>query len=277
MSLQAFGQLLLEAELKQPRAVECAAGEVAWFALGSPDKQSVNEDALALFDLGGGRCVLALADGMGGHAAGEQAAARALQALGRELSGLKSAAVDPDEDEPALADAILSGFDAANRAVLAELPGSGSTLVAAEIDGHRCRLYHAGDSGALIIGGRGRLLRETIPHSPVGFAVEAGVLEPEEALHHGDRHLVSNIIGSETMHVGVSTTIRLKSRDVLLLASDGLFDNLRSAEIAALVPRGRLTSKLDRIASAVHERMVTEAEGQPSKPDDLGLLAFRRG
>ena len=128
-------------------------------------------------------------------------------------------------------EAILSGFDRANRAVLQRGGGGATTLAVVEVRAGRLRSYHVGDSGVLVFGGRGKVRLQTIFHSPVGYAVEAGVLDEEEAMNHVDRHLVSNVVGDRSMHVGVSYPRRLRPMDTVVLASDGLFDNAYTEEV----------------------------------------------
>jgi serine/threonine protein phosphatase PrpC len=116
---------------------------------------------------------------------------------------------------------------------------------------------------------------QTIPHSPVGFAVEAGVLDEEEAMHHEERHVVSNVVGSAEMRIEIGPEIRLAPRDTVVLASDGLLDNLTMDEIIARVRKGRLDKAVRRLAVDTRRRMTCPEEGQPSKPDDTTIIAYR--
>ena len=110
----------------------------------------------------------------------------------------------------------------------------------------------------------------------MGYAVEAGLMNEAEALHHEDRHLVSNTIGAPDMRIEVGPVVRLAPRDTVLLASDGLTDNLRGAEIVEIVRKGPLREAAARLANTAQRRMNTERESRPSKPDDLTFLLFRR-
>jgi serine/threonine protein phosphatase PrpC len=153
--------------------------------------------------------------------------------------------------------------------------GAATTLAAAEIQQGRVRPYHVGDSPILLVGQRGKLKFETISHSPVGFAVESGMLDARDAMHHQDRHLVSNLIGSDDMRIEVGAERELATRDTLVLASDGLSDNLTTREIADRMRRGPLTEAAEALASTARRRMYAPSEQEPSKPDDLTLLVFR--
>ncbi|MDH3520454.1 MAG: SpoIIE family protein phosphatase, partial [Myxococcales bacterium] len=128
-----------------------------------------------------------------------------------------------------------------------------------------------------LVGQRGKLKLQTIAHSPVGFAVEAGMLDESEAMHHEDRHIVSNMLGAPDMRIEVGSARRLAPRDTLLLASDGLSDNLRTDEIVQRIRTGSLEEGARRLVRAARRRMDAPIEGEPSKPDDLTFVSYRRG
>ncbi len=255
------------------QAVEYAVrgGDVVAFTSRSPVKDGVagevNQDAVAVFAHGAGRTVLAIADGLGGHPGGDEASMLALVTLEHELRAA------PD-DPAAVRSAILAGFEHANEAILALGTGSGTTLIVAEIDRRTLRTYHVGDSGALLFGGRGRLKLETVAHSPVGYALQAGLIDEAEAMVHEERHLVSNVVGDAQMRVEVGSAIALQPRDTLIVASDGLFDNLRIAEIIELARRGPLGDAAGALVGECRRRM-TRSDAELSKPDDLALAVFR--
>ena len=171
---------------------------------------------------------------------------------------------------------ILNGIERANRAVVDLGVGAATTLAIVEMQNAQVRSYHVGDSLTLIVGGRGKIKLQTVPHSPVGFAVEAGLLDEAEAMHHEDRHLVSNVIGTPDMRIEVGPTLELALHDSVLLASDGLCDNLHIDEIVARLRKGPLKHAAHRLAADTRKRMLNPADGQPSKPDDVTFVAFRR-
>jgi len=247
-----------------------AGGHVAVLSRRSPDGDGPNEDALALFATGERAGVLAVADGLGGAPAGQLAAAVALE----HLVAAVAAAI---HDDKGLRAGILDGFERANAAVLEIGVGAGTTLTVVEIADGRARPYHAGDSFVLITGQRGRVKLQTIPHSPVGYGVEAGLIDESAAMHHEERHIVSNAIGSPEMRIEVGSPLRLAPRDTLVMGSDGLSDNLRTEEIVACVRRGPLAGAASRLAHLAGERMRAPEADEPSKPDDLTFLVFRPG
>ena len=144
-----------------------------------------------------------------------------------------------------------------------------------EIDEGRARPYHVGDSLALIVGQRGKLKLQMVSHSPLGYMVEAGLLKEEEAMHHEDLHIVSNAVGSPDMRIDIGPPVRLRPRDTVLLASDGLFDNLPSPEVLELIRTGSLPSVAGLLADECDRRMRHPAPGEASKPDDLTFVLFR--
>lgn len=249
-----------EDRLHNGHAVVCSAR--------APDKEGENEDGAAVLRLDSGESVLAVADGVGGQPAAHSASGLALRTLREALRENLS-------DGGSLREAILSGFDRANRAVLALGTGSATTLAAVEVYDGRIRSYHVGDSGALVFGGRGRVRLQTISQSPVGYALEAGVMDEQEAMEHEDRHLVSNVIGDSSMHVVMSSPVKLRPRDTVVVASDGLFDNAYTEEIVEYLRRGSLEAGANALMRECRQRMRVPQEGVPSKPDDLTLIAYR--
>lgn len=234
----------------------------------APQKITENEDSLGLIPRGDGTAVLVVADGLGGLPAGEQASSTAVRQLSRRVA-------DGDDEPPVLREAILDAIEQANQMVMAQGLGSGTTFAAVEIDRGAVRPYHIGDSEILITGQRGRVRYQTISHSPVGYAVEAGLLQADDAIYHEERHLVSNIIGSPDMRVEIGPRIALAPRDTLVLASDGLFDNMPADEIVNMVRTGPLAQAARHLLEVCRSRMQLSSEVRPHKPDDLGFILFR--
>jgi len=244
-------------------------GEVCVRSVRSPEKNTHNEDSAAVIQLGDDSVVLAVADGVGGSAAGREASNAAVRTLSRLLAKL------PDET-PQLRPAILDAVEEANKTVLGLARGAATTLVVAQLDATRLRSYHVGDSELLAVGQRGRIKQRVVPHSPTGFAVEAGLLDEDEAVQHDQRHVLFNVIGSSDMRVEVGPALQLAVRDTVLLASDGLFDNLYTDEIVDTIRSGPLATAADRLVERVQARMLSKGVAdQPCKPDDLTVILFR--
>jgi len=254
-----------------PQNMERSVGGGSMFAFTgpAPDKTTENEDCVAAIPYGPQAVVLVVADGAGGLPAGRRASQTAVSALHRSLH----AAI---EKTMLLRTAILDGIDAANQSVLDLANGSATTMTVVTIEGLIARTYQVGDSEALIVGQRGRIKSQTMAHSPTGFAVEAGFLDQRAALHHEERHLVSNFIGTSDMRIDIGAAIRLSTRDTVLVASDGLTDNVHIHEITELIRKGSLAKAIDAMTGLAKRRMTVETLHQPSKPDDLSVILFRK-
>lgn len=253
-------------EMSDPVLHALAGGEVAIFSARSPAKPSSNEDAAALIPAGSAAAILVVADGLGGQRAGAEASALAVRAMVACVHGAGDAG---------LRAAVLDGFEHANQSVSDLGLGAATTLAAVEIEDSTIRPYHVGDSTILVVGQRGRIKLLTVSHSPVGYAVEAGLLDEREAIHHEDRHLVSNIVGSPDMRIEVGRPLTLNPRDTLLLASDGLFDNMHVAEVVEVIRKGGLAAAARGLVDACRKRMQQPEPGHPSHPDDLTFLIYR--
>ena len=262
------GLRVLDGEMDEVLVAPLAAGEVAVFSCRSPGREGANEDCAAVLPFGDGSYVCAVADGLGGGRAGARASALAIDTLAAALA-------EAHRESWPLRTAVLNGIEQANEAIRALGIGAFTTLSAVEIADGAIRPYHVGDSMILLIGQRGRLKLQTVAHSPVGFAVESGLLDESEAMHHAERHLVSNVLGAPDMRIEVGSQQRISPRDTLLLASDGLSDNLRIEEIVALLRTGPLDAACERLAELARARMHAPGEGEPCKPDDLTFVAFR--
>jgi serine/threonine protein phosphatase PrpC len=254
-------------DMTEPRLHAVAGGRAAVFTTRRAGKESPNEDVLAIIAADGSRGAIIVADGFGGQPAGDRASRLAVGAVAKAI---KSSLAGGGELQPG----ILAGFDQANQAVREMGVGAATTLAVLDIDGATVRPYHVGDSEVLIVGQRGRIKLRTISHSPVGYGVEAGVLDQEQALHHEDRHVVSNMVGSEDMRIDVGPAVRMCARDSVVIASDGLFDNLVESEIVGAIRSGDLLRSTGRLIDFCRARMAGEIDG-PSKPDDLTVAVFR--
>ncbi len=236
----------------------------------SPDKATPNEDAASVIPVGSDALVIAVADGVGGTPSGREAASLTMRTLGESLSADGLAA-------DGLRNATLDAVDSANRRVLELGRGAATTLVIGELVGTQLRSYHVGDSELLAVGQRGRIKMRLVPHSPTGFAVEAGLMDENEAVSHDQRHVLFNVIGSPEMRVDIGTPMQLSMRDTVLLATDGLLDNLYVDEIVEIIRKGSLPAAADRLVDTARERMRLEDPGDtPCKPDDLTVILYRR-
>lgn len=260
---------LLQNDSDESLSVRLEGLGIVVYSRRSPSKETANEDAAVVIPVPGHAAVFAVADGVGGVRGGDQASNLALQILAETIQQKCS-------DPSLLRVAILDGIENANSAILDTNTGACTTLAVVEFFCGEIRSYHVGDSMILVTGQRGRIRHQTVSHSPVGFAVESGLLDENDALTHAERHLVSNVLGDDQMRIEIGPTLKLARRDTVLLASDGLFDNLRIDEIVNVIRSGSLSRSVAQLTSASRDRMIAAETGMPSKPDDLTVLAFRQ-
>lgn len=197
--------------------------------------REINEDrVLDRFDVR----LWAVADGMGGHSGGGEAA----ESLISHLSQIPT---------PVSQEAIAQALARANAAILGAGGGdSGTTAVVLHIDGDRAQLCWAGDSRAYLIrGGTLRLL--TRDHSVVQQLVDAGALTPEQAAHHPRANVITSALGVGEAVIIDRTSHRLAPGDRLLLCTDGLSRSLCDRDVAHPEP---LDSQADRLLTNALQR-----------------------
>lgn len=260
--------LWLEADHREPVLVRLPRGNAVVLSRPNPFHERPNQDAAAVLPAGPDASLLVIADGMGGSRNGGMAAGTLVRHLSRQLP--------VDSPDLLVRTAVINGIESANRHLVEEGPETGTTLAAVEISEHTMRPYHVGDSVILVVGQRGKLKLQTVSHSPVGLAVEAGLLDEDEALHHHQRHLILNAVGFAEMRIELGAPLPLARHDTVLLASDGLTDNLTLDEIVAGIRKGPLCEAVAALTSLARQRMLAEQPGYPCKPDDLTILAYRR-
>jgi serine/threonine protein phosphatase PrpC len=263
------GRIFADEDMAGPVLLPVAGGIAAVFSARGPGTTGANEDAAGVFAAGADGAVLAVADGLGGQPGGAAASRIAMDCLEQAIARAAGA------ESPVRA-AILDGLEQANAKVMELGIGAATTFAALETHADRLRAYHVGDSSILVVGQRGKIKLQTIAHSPVGYAVESGLMDEQEALHHDDRHLISNMVGAEDMRIEVGSYLALGPRDTALVATDGLFDNLGLREVVECVRTKPLEQVALLVADLCGRRMRRPAEGRPSKPDDLTFVLYRR-
>ncbi|MFN7940511.1 MAG: protein phosphatase 2C domain-containing protein [Thermoanaerobaculia bacterium] len=201
--------------------------------------------------------LFAVADGMGGAAAGEVASTLALS-LGLRLGLNRSRwffemGDDEAQEVASRAAKIFQRLDAeiAERSrANPELHGMGSTLTVAYAVGDRLFLYHVGDSRAYLVRG-GKLLRLTQDQTLAQWLADHGQIPPEEIANHHLRHVLYQAIGRSDGKVEVEIhRLALVDGDRLVLASDGLSDALSDAELEPLAIAADAPAACDRLLEA---------------------------
>ncbi len=179
-----------------------------------------NEDAF-FADANGHRGLFIVADGMGGHAAGEVASEMAVQIVTRELDAVNDlAASDVDRH---IARAVRNANRAIYERTLAEVDkqGMGTTVSMLMLGGSRYVIGQVGDSRVYLLR-NGQLHQLTKDHSYVQEQVDAGFLTPEQARYHPYSNVITRCVGAaENVEPDVFTGSVLAG-DLFLVASDGL-------------------------------------------------------
>jgi protein phosphatase len=225
-----------------------------------------NEDGVGVVALGEAGVALIVADGVGGHGNGAGAAEVAVDSLMR-------AAQSAGPDAKRLQSKLLEALEHANESIMEQFRGAATTVAVATILEGRLRAYHVGDSGVIVCSQRGRVKLRTVGHSPVGYAIGAGMIESSDVLEHDEHHLVSNVVGMEAMTIDVGTGFELAARDTVILATDGLLDNVSDEEVVECVRTGSLLESAESLRDLVRTR--TQPASAIGKPDDHAFVLHR--
>jgi len=193
-------------------------------------RRQANEDRYAMApDLG----LYLVADGMGGHRAGQVASEMAAESAIRAVEALQGAEVSPAEK-------LRHAVACANREIHGaamkepELRGMGTTLVAVLVANERLALAHVGDSRAYLIRNR-RIRLLTDDHSVVGELLRRQEISEDDAREHPHRHVLTRALGVRKSAVPDLAELTPQAGDVVLMCSDGLTTHLRDEEMLAFV------------------------------------------
>jgi serine/threonine protein phosphatase PrpC len=193
--------------------------------------RSGNEDSF-LLDCAQGLFIVA--DGMGGHAAGEVASEMAVQIVSKELGSLRG--MSDGEAAARMRSAIRKANAAIFDRTLAEHDkrGMGTTTTVMVLFSRRYLIGQVGDSRAYLLRD-GQLLQLTKDHSYVQEQVDAGLLTPEQARTHPYSNVITRCVGANEDVAPDVYFGNLEQKDVVLLASDGLTGMLEDDQIATIM------------------------------------------
>lgn len=199
-------------------------------------KREINQDYVFATDetIGNLPNLLVVADGMGGHRAGDFASRFTVEVLAEEVQNSKET-----HPEQILGNAIQT----ANERLMEEaakdsrLEGMGTTLVAATILDHVLYFANVGDSRLYLINKEIRQLSKD--HSMVEEMVRLGGLTEEEAKHHPDKNIITRAMGIKDKVEPDFFEYRLKGGDTILMCSDGLTNMVDDDEIFQIVKSAR--------------------------------------
>ena len=228
-----------------------------------------NEDSIAQVPEAG---LVVVADGMGGHQAGEVASKLAVDVITRHIIGTLAEAGTTGNgtfESKMIGDAI----QLANRAIFElarqqqEYAGMGSTVVVAVFHGGKLWVGHVGDSRLYRF--RGGLLEQvTLDHSVVQELVSRGLVTAEEARISVNKNLVTRALGVDAVVVPDVGEQALNDEDIYLLCSDGLNDVLADGDIEMML------IEYGRNLEAAARRMVDIAN-ERGGPDNISVILVR--
>ena len=218
-----------------------------------------NEDSALI-----GAQVIAVADGMGGHAGGEIASAIALEILARRATVFTDAEMDRDSADDYL-NSTIDEIDSALKVASDDDPtlsGLGTTLTALFIRNNQAVLLHVGDSRAYRI--RGASVEQlSVDHTVMQELLNAGTITQADVAEHPQRSMLTQaLMGSQTLSIGLHI-FDLKEGDRFILCSDGLSGVLTDKEIKTLV---KSQSPQDAVAALVDATYINGA------PDNVTII-----
>ncbi|HUD70392.1 MAG TPA: protein phosphatase 2C domain-containing protein [Dongiaceae bacterium] len=218
--------------------------------------------------------LMMVADGMGGHAAGEVASRTVLVTLTHLILNHPEWALKVDEKSAAdIKDRAVARYQALD-AALAErmqadpsLKGMGTTLTVAYSLGLDLFIAHAGDSRAYLLH-QGTLRQLTRDHTYVQRLVDAGMMSREAAAAHQLRNALTNVLGGGNRSVEVDLQqLRIAAGDQLLLCSDGLTGTMTDEEIAGILG--------DSAAAGTSCRRLVDRALERGAPDNVTVIVAR--
>lgn len=232
-------------------------------------RRELNEDSFRIcgFENGAVNGVCVLADGMGGHNAGEIASSTAAELIATDLA----ARLDETDSEKISLN-IEAAIDFANSEVYEmslknrEQAGMGTTVVVAFVSNEHVRLANIGDSGVYVISGK-QIRRITVDHSVVEELVQNGSITREEARNHPDKNIITRALGTEAYVNADYYDYIPNDGEVILMCSDGLSEMVEDKDIR------RLVNASDNINDAV-KALIDEANGNGGA-DNITVIALR--
>jgi serine/threonine protein phosphatase PrpC len=208
--------------------------------------------------------LIAVADGMGGHAGGEVASAIAIKELTKLIPISQSIHIDADSIEDLLAQAMVD-IDLEIARVAnddPELRGMGTTLTALLLHEDRIALMHIGDSRAYRLRD-GELEQLSLDHTVLQELIDQGKLTIAEANDHPQRSLLTQVLMGSGNLDPVLVVYERKAGDRYLLCSDGLSSVLTNKEIKSLLKKSK---REDAVAALVDATYVNDA------PDNVTVI-----
>jgi serine/threonine protein phosphatase PrpC len=211
-----------------------------------------------------GANLIAVADGMGGHAGGEVASAIAINALAQLLPVISDPEIDVDSRE----DLFLNITYEIDSQILEkskqnpELAGMGTTLTALNISGDNVELLHIGDSRCYRYRDN-KLEQLSYDHTVMQELLDQGRLTPEEVFDHPQRSLLTQALMGDSGLDPILVSYEIKANDQFLLCSDGLTNLLSDYEIGKIIE--------SKNGNDVITALITEVKAKGA-PDNITII-----
>jgi serine/threonine protein phosphatase PrpC len=211
-----------------------------------------------------GANLIAVADGMGGHAGGEVASAIAINALAQLLPVITDPEIDIDSRE----DLFLNITYEIDSQILEkskqnpELAGMGTTLTALNISGDNVELLHIGDSRCYRYRDN-KLEQLSYDHTVMQELLDQGRLTPEEVFDHPQRSLLTQALMGDSGLDPILVSYEIKADDQFLLCSDGLTNLLSDYEIGKIIE--------SKNGNDVITELITEVKAKGA-PDNITII-----
>ncbi len=215
--------------------------------------RKLNEDAVYIPEGNDGFFAI-LADGMGGHSAGDVASSLIVSAVQSYFCGMDAASVSADHVKDALCEANTLVWNESRANV--NRKGMGSTATIAVFVDHKAFIGQVGDSRAYLFRG-GELQQVTKDHSYVQMLLDKGLINQEEAARHPQKNIITRAVGTDKAVDVDLFTVALQPTDVILLCSDGLSNAVEDEQIAGILS-GDLSTAAERLIQAALDNGGTD-------------------
>lgn len=225
------------------------------------NKRTLNEDTVGYYE-DGDTSIFVVADGMGGHNAGEVASKIAVDSV---LDYVRVHSKDLTMEQ------VLEGaVDEANKnvykyAVLNEnCSGMGTTLTMAYVKNNNLIIANVGDSRCYVVS-KGQLIKVTKDHSLVQELLDNGTISAEEAVNHPNKNVITRAVGTKISVKGDYYTVDLQNISIVILCSDGLTNEVTEEEILTIVN--------DDISNS--SRRLIELSKEKGGKDNISVIIFK--
>ena len=208
--------------------------------------------------------LLAVADGVGGHNAGEVASKITIDTLQEIVEDKYNQNLSIEEIKQLLRDAYETAHNKIKAEAVGDREGMATTLTTAIIKGDKAIIANCGDSRAYLIRDN-EIIEKTKDHSLVQVLIDEGHITEEEALNHPMKNILTHALGTDDFKVDIYEW-NLKEGDVILLSSDGLHDYIKKEEILEVI------KNKDNPKDIVNELLRTALE---KTKDNVSIIVYK--